>query len=116
MKWWTSVCAVGEKHAFMTDYCQKRSCEGYVFTGMCLSTGVAWSGGVLGVPDQGGVCSRGGFGGCLVPGGGWVCSWRVSGPGGLLQGGAWWRPPGGMATAADSTHPTGMHSRMKIVL
>ena len=37
--------------------------------------------------SRGGVCSRG-----LVPGG---C--------------AWWRPPG-TATAADGTHPTGMHS------
>ena len=35
-------------------------------------------------------------GGCLLPG--------VPAP-----GGAWWRPPG-TATAADGTHPTGIHS------
>ena len=34
----------------------------------------------------------------------------VPGPrGGLVLGGAWWRPPG-TATAAGGTHPTGMHS------
>ena len=93
-------------------YRPQRSCEGYIFTGVCLSTG----GGSLlpGVPGpggcllQGGVCSQGG---CLVPGG---C---------LLRGGAWSggrvgipacteadTPPGETATAADGTHPTGMHS------
>ena len=65
-----------------------------MFIGICLSTGVvhgsegcmvpegAWSGGcmVLGVNGPGGACSRG------MPGG---------------------DPP---ATAAGSTHPTGMHS------
>ena len=77
-------------------YRPQRSCEGYVFTGVCLSTG--------------GVCSRG-----------------VSGPGGrLLLGGLLWGvwssgdgipacteadpPPEETATAADGTHPTGMHS------
>ena len=57
----------------------------------CLLEGGAWSWGW-------GVCSRG----CLVPGG--VCSW-----------GGWYPsmhslPPGETATAADGTHPTGMHS------
>ena len=71
------------------------------------------------------VCPQGG----LLQGGAW--SWGVSAlGGGLLPGGAWsWgdvcsrgigipacteadtpRPPGEMATAADGTHPTGMHS------
>ena len=27
----------------------------------------------------------------------------------MVQGGAWWRPPG-TATAAGGKHPTGMHS------
>ena len=43
--------------------------------------------------NRGGVCS----GGCL------------------LLGGAWWRPPR-MATFADSTHPTGMHSCFSLCL
>ena len=42
-----------------------------------------------GVPGLGGAWS----GGCAA--------------GGVCSGGAWWRPP--MATAADGTHPTGMH-------
>ena len=104
-------------------YRQQRSCEGYVFTGVCLSTG----GGLLqaGVP---------GPGGCLVPGegsasggmpgpGGGVCSSGVPGPGGSaprgVPGPGWGvvsqhalrqTPPGETATAADGTHPTGMHS------
>ena len=59
-------------------------------------------------------CSQGGClvpGGCLLPGG-------VSAPGGvpaprgcLVPGGCLVEtPPGGTATAADGTHPTGMHS------
>ena len=62
-----------------------------------------------GSAPEGGACSQGvpSWGGylvwgCLVLGGAWswgVCPW----------GGAWWRPPR-MATAAGSTHPTGMHS------
>ena len=42
-------------------------------------------------------------------------SWGVSasggpGPGGgMVRGGAWWRPPR-TATAAGGTHPTGMYS------
>ena len=95
-------------------------CEGYVFTGVCLSTG--------GVYSQGRVCSQRGSAprGMSVPRG--VCS-----QGGLFpergvsrptpkgeveedlvqahtQGGSWrgsgLGPP--MATAAGSTHPTGM--------
>ena len=65
--------------------------------------GGAWSGGVHGP------------GGCMVPGG-------VHGPGGcMVLGGPWsgggvgipalrQTPPGETATAADGTHPTGMHS------
>ena len=54
--------------------------------------------GVLGLGggwSQWGVCSRG------------VCSRAVPGVPGGMPGGD---PPGGTATAVDSTHPTGMHS------
>ena len=52
-------------------YRPQRSCEGYVFTGVCLSTG--------GVPGPGGVPVPGGSasGGCLLPG-------RVPAPDGCL--------------------------------
>ena len=83
-------------------YRPQRSCEGYVFTGVCLSTG----------------------GGCLVGGSGLggVCSWEDAGSGGVCSRGVFSQgrlvsqhalrqtPPRGTATAADSTHPTGMHS------
>ena len=67
-----------------------RSCEGYVFTGVCVhgGGGGAWSREV---------CSGGG---CLLRG--------VSAPGGV--GIPACTPPGETATAADGTHPTGMHS------
>ena len=67
-----------------TFYRPQRSCEGYVFTGVCLSTGGVSAPKGLGL----GVCSRGvsaprGVGvGCLLPG---VCAW--SGRGCLLPGG-----------------------------
>ena len=70
----------------------------------------------VGVPGPGGVCSQG------VPGLGGACSGGVAWSGG--DGGAWSRgagipactevdPPGETATAADVTHPTGMHSYYK---
>ena len=71
-------------------YRPQRSCKGYVFTGVCLSTGGGGggvSGLVPGVPAPGGVCSWGGgacsgrsaLGGCLL--------WGVSALGVcLLQG------------------------------
>ena len=78
----------------------------------CLVQGGAWSG--EGVPAPGGAYSRG----CLVQG---VCSRGVHGPRGclvwgmpalggphLLPGRGCLVPP--TATAADGTHPTGMHS------
>ena len=95
-------------------------CEGYVFTPVILSTG---GGGCLG-PGPEGVCP----GGCPGPGPESVC--LGEGCPGLGLGGS--RPrgcpgpgPGGVcipacteadtppqqtATAADGTHPTGMHS------
>ena len=48
-------------------------------------------------------------GGCLLPGE--VCSGRVPGPGGLVSQHALRQIPlGETTTAADGTHPTGMHS------
>ena len=93
-------------------YLPQRSCEGYVFAGVCLSTGG------VGIPA------------CLAAGlGGDVLSQHVlqvvsqhalqqdsrgSAPGGgsLLPGGWVWRPPlrKQTATVADGTHPTGMHT------
>ena len=51
---------VGGTHptGMLSSYRPQLSCEGYVFTGVCLSTG--------GVPDLG-ACAW--SGGCLVPGG-----------------------------------------------
>ena len=58
------------------------------------------------------VCPQGG---CLVPGGAW--SWRVHGPRGCMVLGGCMVPGGGClvktpptATAAGSTHPSGMHT------
>ena len=83
-----------------------------------------------GVSAPGGVCSWGvpGPGGCLVQRGAW--SRGVPGPGGVPGAGGclvWGveglvsqhalrqTPPGEMATAADGTHPTGMHSCTQII-
>ena len=77
----------------MSDYYRpQRSCEGYVFTGLCLSTGGCLVRRGLSAPRE-------------------VCSWGT----GLLRGGLPAcieadPPPGETATAADGTHPTGMHS------
>ena len=88
---------------------------GCLVGGGCLVPGMgAWSQGVSapgGMSGPGGclvwgVSALGGVpGGRGVPGPGGICSWGVPGPGGV---------PGGdiprAATAAGSTHPTGMHS------
>ena len=61
----------------------------------CMVQGCAWSGGCAwsrGVP---------GLGGCLVPG------WGGVGIPACTEADP---PPGQTATAADGTHPTGMHS------
>ena len=89
-------------------YRPQRSCEGYIFTGVCLSTG-----GVPdpGVPPLGGAWSWGGSAperGLLlgVPGPRGVCSQgRLVSQHALRQ-----TPSRETATAADGTHPTGMHS------
>ena len=104
--------------------------SGGVWSGeVCVVCGGTWSRGVWsrrgawswgcglggrGVPDLGGAWSRedawsqGVWSGGGSGPGGWV-----PGPGGEGEGSgpgdARWRPPG-MATAAGSTHPTGMHS------
>ena len=71
------------KHIYTFLLPANEVCEGYVFTGVCLSTG--------------GGCPGPGAGGC------------VSEPA-LRQ-----TPPSQQtATAADGTHPTGMHSCLKI--
>ena len=89
-------------------YRPQRRCEGYVFTGVCLSTGGAWSSGVPGL--EGGVWSGG-----KVPGQGGAWSWGCAGPRGTWSGGGIPActeadPPGETATAADGMHPNGMHS------
>ena len=63
--------------------------------GICSQVGYL----VQGVPTPVGVCSQGG--------GAW---WGAGGA--WSRGGAWsgQTPPGETATAADGTHPTGMHS------
>ena len=91
---------------------------------VCPQGGGAWLGGSGpgGVPGPRGVCSQevpapGGrvwSGGCLVLGGsapeGGVCSW---GGGGIPAYTEADLPPGETASAADGTHPTGMHSCFK---
>ena len=65
-------------------------CEGYVFTGVCLSTG--------------GLCPKGSlFRGVSVQRGGGLCLGGLC-PEGSLSG----RPH--IRLRADGTHPTGMHS------
>ena len=121
-------------------YRPQRSYEGYVFTGVCLSTGGYYSmpcsrspgGWYPSMPCsrslRGGIpaCLAGGIpaclaaglqGGCLLPGGCLPAPGRVPAPGGpapgrcLLLGGVEETPPSQQtATVADGTHPTGMHS------
>ena len=83
-----TVVALKANSKYPYFYRPQRSCEGYVFTRVCHSVhgGVPGPGGV---PGSRGVCSRGG-----------VVSQHA-----LRQ-----TPPGQTATAADGTHPTGMHS------
>ena len=71
----------------------------------------------LGVPGPGGSLFPGGpalegglgQGGACSGGGVWSQGGACSVGGACSMGGAWWRPPR-TATAAGSTHPTGMHS------
>ena len=98
------------------NYRPQRSYEGYVFTGVCDSV----HGGVCAIPTYiaGGIPACLAVGGCLLWG---VPAPRgVHAPGGcLLQGvcsqgvlarGGVEIPRKQMATVADGTHPTGMHS------
>ena len=92
-----SVTMVSMVYCRIVYYRPQRSCEGYVFTGVCLSTG-----------------------GCLVPGGCLILGGVRSHGGAWSPGGAWSRGGGGLisqhalrqiplgetATAADGTHPT----------
>ena len=108
---------------FATHYRPQRSCEGYAFTGVCLSRGGGWYPSMpcrwypsmpcnrspAGVPGPGcllwGVSAPrvGWSGGCLVRG---VCSWgRLVSQHAVRQS-----PLGETATATDGTHATGMHS------
>ena len=102
---------------------RKRSLgQGNMFTPVCHSVhgGGGWSRG--GLSGLGGAWSCGGgawfqgdawFRGCLVLGGylvgGCLVLGGVPGPGGLVPEGCRVKTPP-MATAADGTHPTGMHS------
>ena len=100
-------------------YRPQRSCEGYLFTGVCLSTG--GGGGIpacLAAGLQGGVLSQHALqkvsGGGAALGG--VCSQGVAAPRVCV---CVWRPPPPRqqtATVADSTHPTGMQSCIMILL
>ena len=83
--------------------------EGNVFTGVCNSIHRGVPGSTGGVPGPGGV---GYPGGCLVPGGAWSCGGYLV-PGGVWSGGCLMETPR-TATAADGTHPTGMHSCVDI--
>ena len=81
--------------------------------GCLLRGGLVQGGGGVPVPRGAGlgqgVPASGGRG---MPGPGGVCSQGVSGPGGLVSQHALRQIPplAEMATAADGTHPTGMHS------
>ena len=85
------IAGTGRQMVRLTDmttwnYYRPQSWEGYVFTGVCLSTGgiaCSWGGClVLGVSARGGACSRRCLVlGCLLPGGAW--SQGVPGPGGV---------------------------------
>ena len=84
------------------DVCYRGSAPGV--WGGCLLWGVCSGGGLLW-----GVSTLGGVGVCTggsAPGG--VCCWGVSAQGGLLCTEA--ASTGETATAADGTHPIGMHS------
>ena len=80
--------------------------QGYIFTGVCDSVHREGSA-PGGCPVGGGACWGGAWSGWvpavgfLLPGVGGAWSGGMPGPG--------WRPLG-MATAAGSTHPTGMNS------
>ena len=120
---WPSLLPVNEVwgKVIFSEACVKNSVyRGCLVQGGVCSWGDAWSRGGLSAPG-GGVCSwEGGMpgqgwwwcplpGGIVAPGGG---AW--SGGGGLLPG-----VPGGdprTATAADGTHPTGMHSCLQFIL
>ena len=95
----------------MVYYRPQRSCEGYVFTGVCLSTGGVVSQHALHQVSRG-VVSQHAWMPCR--GGAWPRGCLFRGVPGL--GGAWSRGGGGdtprqqTATVADGTHPTGMYS------
>ena len=100
---WSYYCYLLQKpvlkgpFVFTNIYRPQRSCEGYVFTRVCqsfCSQGVLSQHALQVVSQhslqQGGACSRG----CLL--------------------GRVWRTPPQKQTVADGTHPTGMHSCLKI--
>ena len=86
------------------------------FTGVCLSTGGGgWCMPCLAAGLQGGAipaCIAGGIPACLATGlqGGLVCWGCLIRGGGIPTCTEADPPPGDTATAADDTHPTGMHS------
>ena len=127
----TSWDVTPAEYLLFSFYRPQRSCEGYVFTGVCLPQGRGWypsmpcrwypsmpcsrSWGRCAIP----VCIAGGIPACLATGlQGWCLvqgvAWsrRVSAPGGTGIPACTEAdpPPLETATAADGTHPTGMHS------
>ena len=89
---------------FLVTTCKQSLGQGNMFTGVCLSTGGAWSRG------------------CLLPGG-CLVRWGVPAPRGCLVWGCLvCLVPGGVpggdpptVTAAGGTHPTGMHSCLHLI-
>ena len=76
-----------------------------------MAGGGAWLGGHMcprGASVPGGMHGGGGWGACVVGGGG------VCGRGGMCGRGACMA--GETATAADGTHPTGMHSCYQLIM
>ena len=104
-------CPVPSFWIHVWTHCRpQRSCEGYVFTGVCLSTGDVCL--VQGGACFQGVCAR--SGGCLLPGvctwsQGGVCSrghlvWGVSALGGVSQHALRQTPPQGRRLLLRTVH------------
>ena len=104
-KWWKYILRGRRK--LICHYRPQRSCEGYVFTGVCLSTGgvpgpggSAPGGGLLwGVPGPMGSPPRG------VPGPGGVFALAVPGPSGRVCSRGVPGPMGGIPACTEADPP-----------